>query len=730
MPERKSKKTKSFVFKNITVQPGDIVIILDTAGRIIEANEAASRTFGLSPNEIIGLPWLTIFPNSALDIRAIIAGRDFANGFDFVRPDGTSVSLYFFATLGIEEDNQPARIVCIGRDVTPFWHSTERFLISEKKYQLVTKLSNDGIIVISTTGKILEANPAAGEIAGLPVDRLIGQSVEQFVSPEERLSFFRFGQKVIRKGSGQTILRIINVQHKEKKLKIVAELLEAPTEQKIYCSCQDVSWEYELREALDRSQLLIDCLFDAEPAALFLETMDGTILRVNRAATHLFGLPHHEIINRRLREIVPIDVAILLPQMRTAILDKKQFQAEIYTRRRDGRALWLLLSSALLETDKENLILTIVRDITEEKQALIDLRENEARLKLLLSQIPVLIWTTDINFVCTSAIGSGGRWFSIPHGNLIGQKITTAFKGGAEIEAYFQRALKGDSVQFEITDQGRTYHIEIEPLKGLEGELLGTIGLAHDVTEYHHIQKQLKETLFHYQTIVDIAPVTIAVYQNYKIVMINRAGAKMLGYDDPAELIGENVIEFVHPDDWPAASKRAKEALELGKSTPPFRERVRRRDGTYIMVEVLNAPLIWQEKPAVLVVAQDLSGQEKLTCQVQEVLTHTRAILENSPHGIVAESEGWIVYANTKFADLFGYELVEVIGKPVAELLPEYERERITNYMLARKTGKAAPNQYQFDGLLKDGTIRRFNISVTTYRINDQVHILAFIDRV
>ncbi|MGB9743045.1 MAG: PAS domain-containing protein [bacterium] len=740
MPERKSKKRiKGFAFTNITIQPGDIVILLDGAGRIVNVNEEAIRTLGRSRSELVGLPWSTLFPYSGLDIRAVAAGRDFANGFDFVRPDGSTVSLYFFATPGLDEDNRPAGIVCIGRDVTPFWHATEKTLESEKKYQLLTRLCRDGVVVVSTTGKIIEVSSAAAEIAGLPVERLVGMPVELLVVPEERRALFLFGRKVIRKGEGETELRIVDRQGREKVLKIAAELFSTATERKIYAVVRDLTPEKELQATFARTELLLKRVFDAEPAALFLEKMDGTVLRANRAAGKLLQLPLSEIINRRLREIVPADLVAILPQMRTAILEQRQFQAEISVRRRDGRPLWLFLSNVLLETEPENLILTIVQDITEEKQALIELRENEARLKLLLNQIPALIWTTDSELICTSAIGSGLRGLSAQPGNLIGRKITAAFGDSPDIERSFQQALAGESVRFDFTEPGsgeteavpavRCYHVQVEPLRGLEGEVLGTVGLAQDVTEYYEIQNKLQEMLTHYQTLVEIAPLTIAVHQEGKIVMINRAGTAMLGYDHPAELIGKSVVEFVHPDDWPAAIKRIRNALEKGESAPPLKERLRRRDGTYILAEVRNAPLRWQDKPAVLVVAQDLSERERLSQQVQEILSHTRAILESAPQGIAAEYEGRIVYANTRFAKLFGYELIEVLGKPIVELLAPHERERIAGYLTARKAGKPAPNQYQFDGLLRNGTVCRFNTSVTTYRMNDRLYVLGFVTR-
>lgn len=727
MPERKKKRVRGLIYKNIAIQPGDIVITLDLSGRIVEVNEEAYRTLGLTAAELLGMPWQGLFPDSGLDLRTVLSGRDYAGGFPFVRRDGTRLSLYFFATVGLDESGTPAGIVCIGRDVTPFWQPTEKTVEAETKYQLALRLTDDAVLLLSTQGQILEANPAAAALIGTEPERLTGRPVTELTLPEELSALTRFGRRLLRKGSGEANFRIADHQGRLKTLRVRAELLPSATEQKILALCRDITAELELRSELRRCELLVEKLFEAEIAGVFLEKMDGTVIRANRSASRLLGLPASEITGRRLRELVPPDVAVILPQMRTAILEKRQFQAEIYTRRRDGRPLWLLLSNALVELEEENLILTICRDITEEKQALIELRENEARLRLLLNQLPALIWTTDTRLICTSAIGSGIHSLTAQPGALVGSRVTAIFGNRPDIEPLLLRALQGELVEFEFQVGENFYRALVEPLRGLESELLGTIGIAHDVTEYRTIENRLQETLNNYQTLIDIAPITIAVHQQGRIVMINRTGARMLGYDEPSELLGMSVVEFVHPDDWPLAVRRIRTALEKGLGNPPVKERLRRRDGSYILVEARNAPLSWQGQPAVMVVAQDLSEREKLSRQFQEVLTHTRAILEYSPHGIAAENEGRIVYANPKFAELFGYELPEVIGKPVAELIAEHDRQRLTEYLEARKQGRPAPKEYHFDAKTKDGTIRRLQIKVTTYRIDDQLFVLGFL---
>ncbi len=51
----------------------------------------------------------------------------------------------------------------------------------------------------------------------------------------------------------------------------------------------------------------------------------------------------------------------------------------------------------------------IIRDITREKRLVEEIKESEARLKLLMSQLPAIIWTTDV-----SISGLPRRWVAPP----------------------------------------------------------------------------------------------------------------------------------------------------------------------------------------------------------------------------------------------------------------------------------------------------------------------------
>src|SRR5690606_12130472 len=54
------------------------------------------------------------------------------------------------------------------------------------------------------------------------------------------------------------------------------------------------------------------------------------------------------------------------------------------------------------------------------------------------------------------------------------------------------RALAGESVISDGEFQGRHYHTRLEPLRK-EGDIIGAIGLAHDITERRRAEEMIKE---------------------------------------------------------------------------------------------------------------------------------------------------------------------------------------------------------------------------------------------
>ena len=106
------------------------------------------------------------------------------------------------------------------------------------------------------------------------------------------------------------------------------------------------------------------------------------------------------------------------------------------------------------------------------------------------------------------------------------------------------------------------------------------------------------------RTAIDFSGEGFAVIQDGRVELVNRAWARELGYEDPAELIGENQLDRVHPDDRArAAEGPGSRAFEAGAAIEEFL-RLRRRDGSYAEFSARVNLASWRGRPALFLMAR------------------------------------------------------------------------------------------------------------------------------
>jgi len=127
-------------------------------------------------------------------------------------------------------------------------------------------------------------------------------------------------------------------------------------------------------------------------------------------------------------------------------------------------------------------------------------REEQARLRLLTEQMPAVIWSTDTEFRITSSLGAGlGVMNRRPDegvGRTLLEYLDTQDPGFAPVAAH-HRALRGESINYDLEWGGRVFQAHVEPLRGDGGAIAGTIGVALDITERKQAEQRLLHAVLH-----------------------------------------------------------------------------------------------------------------------------------------------------------------------------------------------------------------------------------------
>jgi PAS domain-containing protein len=107
--------------------------------------------------------------------------------------------------------------------------------------------------------------------------------------------------------------------------------------------------------------------------------------------------------------------------------------------------------------------------------------------RALVDQCPALLWTTDADLVFTSSLGSGVTDLGIGPNQLVGVSLIELLDEedtpDSEPLVAHQRALRGETVTFEMRWADRVFWARVGPLEDARGGSIGTVCVALDLTD-------------------------------------------------------------------------------------------------------------------------------------------------------------------------------------------------------------------------------------------------------
>ncbi len=170
--------------------------------------------------------------------------------------------------------------------------------------------------------------------------------------------------------------------------------------------------------------------------------------------------------------------------------------------------------------------------------------------------------------------------------------------------------------------------VVITLLKDKSGKVTEVLGVSRDITERKRVKNSIIESEERYRRLVEFSPDAVFVHAEGKVVYSNRAGAKLLRANEPADIYGKRVLDFVQHKFHPVVTQRIG-TMEKGSAVPLIEEKFIRLDGTTIDVEVSANPLLFYGKPAIQVIVRDVSERkiaEKELALLNERLSHAAQV--------------------------------------------------------------------------------------------------------
>lgn len=148
------------------------------------------------------------------------------------------------------------------------------------------------------------------------------------------------------------------------------------------------------RQAREEALRLSQFSIDQNTVGILWITWDSRIRYANQAAERLFGDTTPSLLERTLRDLDPtLDMDRWLAVWNQARAGRDQVeQVEIHCRAADGNLLPVDLSLSFLRFRDAEYLVVFMTDVTERQRSLEAVRESEARLKGIASNVPGLVF--------------------------------------------------------------------------------------------------------------------------------------------------------------------------------------------------------------------------------------------------------------------------------------------------------------------------------------------------
>jgi diguanylate cyclase (GGDEF)-like protein/PAS domain S-box-containing protein len=220
-------------------------------------------------------------------------------------------------------------------------------------------------------------------------------------------------------------------------------------------------------------------VLESIPDAFFILDGQMRFSHVNERAEALLRRGAVELIGTRIVDVLDPLASELVPDMRRARtlgapIERLQYFA--------STNLWIEIRIQPAQDE----LLVYLRDVTKDKNAELRLSANERRFRVLLSQVPAVIWTVDLDLRVTSVAGAALNERGLSEDRLLGapfESLLGEYEEKDACAAAVARAFRGETVRYETRHGDRWMQNDVEPLRDPQGDIVGAIGVMLDVTE-------------------------------------------------------------------------------------------------------------------------------------------------------------------------------------------------------------------------------------------------------
>jgi len=620
---------------NIVACAPIIMFVLNREGIFMFSGGKALDRLGLKQDELVGMSAFEVYrdkPEIVENARRVLAGKEVVFSVEM-----SEVTWEFLISPLHGSKAEIIGAVGFAIDITKRKKIEEALWESEQKYRDIFEKAPVAIIVTDANGQIIDVNP------------YLLKSVEEKSAEEMRSDLLTredfIGQNLLTHpgalaaGFSETFTRLYKGEPFDLKEVCIAvpylglpryfnvrgiPLLENDKVVGAIIIYEDIT---ERKKAEEEYKTILRTAVDG----FWLTDMQGHFLDVNEAYCLLIGYSRDELLKMKISDVEAVEDPQETMQRIQRIKETGGDRFESRHRCKDGRIVDVEVSVNYME-EADGRLFVFLRDITGRKQAEKILESQRLEQRIILDSVPAMIFYKDTQNRMLRVNRAFVETMGMPKESIEGKTCFELWPEDAEHywsddkEVIQSGQPKTNIIEFLVTVKGRRWvQTDKIPYRDEQGNIIGIIGFAVDITEHKEAVDALKESENKFRSLAEKSLVGIYLIQEGIFKYVNPRLAEIFGYSVEEIMDKKGPKDLTHPEDLPVVEENIRKRISGEAESVHYTARGVTKDKKIIYFEVYGTRIEYHNQPAIIGTLLDITERKK----TQEALEKNERFLSD-----------------------------------------------------------------------------------------------------
>jgi PAS domain S-box-containing protein len=472
----------------------------------------------------------------------------------------------------------------------------------DDRYNTLFERINAAAFLTSFEGQIQEANQKSCEFLGYDWNELLRLTLQDILSKE--LDWAECRDEIAARGCLTLESETICKDGTQFPVDVNISIFRMNGKLVMFVLLWDITERKNQEKRLKESEKKYHGLFEYTTDGIFVLDTRGDILDINTRMCEILDVMKSSVLNKNLFGmdlLTARSLPVVIQQFEQLLSEKIAASYTTEVKNRQGRVLDVEISSFFLvkkDNEVDNFVL-IVRDITSRNEAELKRTWEHELLKTLMDNVPDSVYFKDDQNRFILVNKAKAAHSNVTPEEMIGKTDFDFLPQGQaqkilDDENAIIRSGQGIINKLECLgrDDGSERWVSVTkiPRYSEDGDIIGTMGVSRDVTDWKHAEDELARNLELLQTLMDNSPDSVYFkdIQN-RFVLVNKAKAEHWNVR-PEAMIGKTDFDFLPADQAQKESDDDNQVLQTGKSIINSIEKITDTDGAEHWYSVTKVP--------------------------------------------------------------------------------------------------------------------------------------------